>query len=118
LLRGTNNNLADASGLEDSGPINPFVKSIFSGEAIATQTHLRNEDTIVATQQPFKPVRAPSTRRKGTIKHMNTVNEATIEEKEDDGRVQSALDTLFKTLNETQAWFIFCINPNDSRLLN
>jgi hypothetical protein len=62
----------------------PFVKSLFSGKAIATQIHPRNEDTIVATQQPFKPVRASSTRRKGTIKHMNTVNEATIEEKEDE----------------------------------
>ena len=130
LLRGANNNLADASGVEGSGSINPFVKSLFTGKAIATQAHPRNEDTIVAAQQPVKPMRAPSTRRKGTIKRMNTVKEATIEEKEEDeppttggppcvtGEFRSALDTLFETLNETQAWFVFCINPNDSQLPN
>ncbi|KIM88084.1 hypothetical protein PILCRDRAFT_85409 [Piloderma croceum F 1598] len=57
-------------------------------------------------------------------------DEPTIGEKEEDepattggppcitGEFRSALDTLFKTLNETQAWFVFCINPNDSQLLN
>jgi chitin synthase len=84
LLRGANNNLADASGVEGSGSINPFVKSLFSGKAIATQAHPRNEDTIVAAQQPVKPMRAPSTRHKGTIKRMNTLKEPTIEEKEED----------------------------------
>ncbi|KIM80662.1 glycosyltransferase family 2 protein [Piloderma croceum F 1598] len=130
LLRGANNSLGDTSGVEGSGSINPFVKSLFSGKAIATQAHPRNEDTIVAAQQPVKPMRAPSTRRKGTIKRMNTVKEATIEEKEEDeppttggppcvtGEFRSALDTLFETLNETQAWFVFCINPNDSQLPN
>ncbi|KIM78732.1 glycosyltransferase family 2 protein [Piloderma croceum F 1598] len=130
LLRGANNNLADTSGVEGSGSINPFVKSLFSGKAIATQAHPRNEDTIVAAQQPVKPMCAPSTRHKGTIKRMNTVKEATIEEKEEDeppttggppcvtGEFRSALDTLFETLNETQTWFVFCINLNNSQLPN
>ncbi|KIK21711.1 hypothetical protein PISMIDRAFT_65148, partial [Pisolithus microcarpus 441] len=30
----------------------------------------------------------------------------------------AALDTLFDTLGDTQNWFIFCINLNDSQLLN
>jgi chitin synthase len=29
-----------------------------------------------------------------------------------------ALDTLFETLDETQPWYVFCVNPNDSQLPN
>ena len=61
---------------------------------------------------------------------MNTLKEPTIEEKEGEasvttdgppcvtGEFRLALDTLFETLNETQAWFVFCINPNDSQFPN
>ena len=34
------------------------------------------------------------------------------------GEFRAALDTLFETLDETQLWYIFCINPSDSQLLN
>ncbi|TFK68108.1 glycosyltransferase family 2 protein [Pluteus cervinus] len=145
LLRGTND------GLEGSGGSNnPFVKGLFSGKAIATQAHPRNEDTIVAAQQPVKPMRAPSTRRKGTIRRMGTLRGGAgdmgdIDEREDEdnpnatsgnisaaggnagassgtpcvgGEFRAALDTLFETLDETQAWFVFCVNPNDSQLPN
>lgn len=133
LLRGA------ADGLEGSGSINPFVKGLFSAKAIATQAHPRNEDTIVSAQQAVKPMRAPSTRRKNTIRRMATVKETgdDIEEKdrEDEdvgntsnvtgsgtpcvaGEFRAALDTLFETLDETQAWYVFCINPNDSQLPN
>ncbi|TFK68107.1 hypothetical protein BDN72DRAFT_879221 [Pluteus cervinus] len=30
----------------------------------------------------------------------------------------SSLSTLFTTLSETQPWFVYCINPNDSQLPN
>jgi chitin synthase len=127
LLRGA------ADGSEGSGSINPFVKGLFSAKAIATQAHPRNEDTIVAAQQPVKPMRAPSTRRKGTVKRMNTVREGEVEEKDEDevagatstgatpgvaGEFRAALDTLFETLDETQPWYVICINPNDSQLPN
>lgn len=132
LLRGA------VDGLEGSGSINPFVKGLFSAKAIATQAHPRNEDTIVSAQQAVKPMRAPSTRRKSTIKRMPTVKETTdIEEKERDdedtqgpfgqsshtspcvaGEFKAAMDTLLETIDETQPWYIFCINPNDSQLPN
>ncbi|KZP20345.1 glycosyltransferase family 2 protein [Athelia psychrophila] len=131
LLRGIGSNINDTAGVEGSGSMNPFVKGLFSGKAIATQAHPRNEDTIVSAQQPVKPMRAPSTRRKGTIKRMGTITrkEPVIEEEEDDepaaggvpcvaGEFRSALDTLFETLNETQAWLVFCLNPNDSQMPN
>jgi len=34
------------------------------------------------------------------------------------GKFQSALDTLFETLGETQTWYIFCMNLNDLQLPN
>ena len=134
LLRGTND------PHDGSGSINPFVKGLFSTRAIATQAHPRNEDTIVAAQQAVKPMRAPSTRRKNTIKRRHTIKEADIEEQDEDdenafatntgpsapagshpcvsGEFKAALDTLFETIDETQAWYVFCINPNDSQLPN
>ncbi|KAI6155803.1 hypothetical protein BKA82DRAFT_3958603, partial [Pisolithus tinctorius] len=30
----------------------------------------------------------------------------------------AALDMLFDTSGDTHNWFVFCINPNDSQLLN
>ncbi|KAF4602951.1 hypothetical protein EYR38_003355 [Pleurotus pulmonarius] len=124
LLRGT------TDGADGSGSNNPFIKGLFSAKAIATQAHPRNEETIVAAQQPVKPMRAPSTRRKGTIKRMPTVKEGMDDEHDDDaapasggipciaGEFRAALDTLFETFDESQAWYVFCINPNDSQLPN
>jgi myosin heavy subunit len=31
---------------------------------------------------------------------------------------RAALDTLFRMSSDTQPWFVFCVNPNDSQLLN
>ncbi|KAF8064853.1 glycosyltransferase family 2 protein [Lyophyllum atratum] len=125
LLRGLD-------GQEATGSMNPFVKGLFSAKAIATQAHPRNEDTIVAAQQVVKPMRAPSTRRKNTMKRMPTLRESgDAEDKEEEepasgaggspcvaGEFKAALDTLFETLDEAQAWYVFCINPNDSQLPN
>jgi chitin synthase len=129
LLRG--NGQGEPTGAEGTGSINPFVRGLFSGKAIATQMHPRNDETIVSASQPVKPMRAPSTRRKNTVKRQPTLGG--IEEKERDepedgpsassggqpciaGEFRSALDTLFDTLEETQAWLVFCINPNDTQL--
>ena len=133
LLRGSS--LGAADGAEGTGSINPFVKGLFSAKAIATQAHPKNEDTIVSAQQPVKPMRAPSTRRKGTIKRMPMLREDGAAEEQDReeedaagpssgltpcvaGEFRAALDTLFETLSDTQCWFIFCVNPNDSQLPN
>ncbi|KAK0460456.1 glycosyltransferase family 2 protein [Desarmillaria tabescens] len=129
LLRGA------ADAMERSGSINPFVKGLFSTKAIATQAHPRNEDTIVSAQQVVKPMRAPSTRRKSAVRRMPTVRESladveeTVRDEEEAlvpssgnpciaGEFKSALDTLFDTLDDTQPWYVFCINPNDSQLPN
>jgi hypothetical protein len=49
------------AGGEGSGSINPFVRGLFSGKEIATQMHPRNEEAIVAAQQPVELMRNPST---------------------------------------------------------
>jgi len=101
------------------------------GKAIAMQVHPKDEDTIVVAQQPVKPMRAPSTRHKGTARRMPTLREngAGEQDWDDDdltatgtpcvtGEFRSALNTLFNTLGETQNWYVFCINLNDSQLPN
>jgi chitin synthase len=133
LLRGVGQELGD-----DSGSINPFVKGLFSTKAIATQVHPRDEETIVSAQQPVKPMRTPSTRRKGTVRGrrqastgLGDIDEKGAADEDDDvpassdggvpcvaGEFRNALNTLFETLEEAQAWFVFCINPNDSQLPN
>ncbi|EJU01525.1 glycosyltransferase family 2 protein [Dacryopinax primogenitus] len=135
LLRGATLN-ADESpplhmgGSEVTGSINPFVRSLFSAKAIATQAHPYNEDTIVAAQQPVMPMRAPSTRRKQSVRRARASQQVNsppaVQEDEEPpreikcvaGEFRTALDVLFETLDETQAWFVFCINPNDSQLPN
>ncbi|KAJ7647442.1 glycosyltransferase family 2 protein [Roridomyces roridus] len=129
LLRGDNDR---ESG---TGSVNPFVKGLYMGRAISTTAHPRNEDTIVAAQQPVKPMRAPSTRRKNAPKRSTPLSPVGAIPEDDDavvddsalgvsgtaaiaGEFRSALDTLFATLDDTQAWHVFCINPNESQLPN
>lgn len=118
----------------DEGSNNPFIKSLFSNKSIATQVHPRNDDTIVAVQQPVRPMRAPSTRRKG--RRLPSVSEENDEQDHDDDQVgggndgglagkelqcvagqhSAALTTLLSTFEQAQPWFIFCLRPNDSQL--
>lgn len=129
--------LREGGGAEGlTGSTNPFIQNLFSKKSIATEAHPRNDDTLVAAHQPVKPMRAPSTRRKQTIKRKAGATAAPAaadipedEAAEDDtpamdgikcvaGEFQSGLDTLFATLDDANAWYVFCINPNDAQLPN
>ncbi|KIK16514.1 hypothetical protein PISMIDRAFT_15777 [Pisolithus microcarpus 441] len=119
LLHGTAVGTGVVDGGEGAGSINPFVQ--------------------VAAQQPVKPMWVPSTGQKNTVHHMphnntttGTAPTITEEECEDEdvavpqntgtpcvtGKFCAPLDTLFDTLGDTQNWFVFCINLNNSQLLN
>ncbi|KAF7292507.1 Glycosyltransferase family 2 protein [Mycena kentingensis (nom. inval.)] len=113
------------------GTVNPFIKNLFSSKTINLQAHPRHEETIVSAQQSVKPMRAPSTRRKGTVRRTAATSPgaADIPEEEEApqdasgtsviaGDFRASLDLVFATLEETQAWHVFCINPNDSQLPN
>lgn len=120
---------------ENEGSNNPFIKSLFSSKSIATQAHPRNDETIVAVQQPVKPMRAPSTRRKKGGK-LSAVTEEGVEDDDGEeavgggnneavaghelhcvaGQHWAAISTLLQTFEQAQPWFIFALRPNDSQL--
>lgn len=131
LLRGSN--AGSQAVTENQGSNNPFIKSLFSNKVIATQAHPRNDDTIVAAQQPVRPMRAPSTRRRKGRKLLSVNEEAGMEKDAgvgggNDGAIAgkelqciagqhwAALNTLLSTFDQAQPWFIFCLRPNDSQL--
>lgn len=131
LLRGT---VTGPSNVPDHlGSNNPFIRNLFSSKSIATQAHPRNDETIVAAQQPVRPMRAPSTRRKRAPKQLSAVNEENDGEDNEvgggneerpagshlycvAGQHSQALSTLFSTFDQAQPWFVFCLRPNDSQL--
>ncbi|KAL1408451.1 Chitin synthase, class 5 [Vanrija albida] len=131
LLRGTATGAA-TSVPDHQGSNNPFIRSLFSNKSIATQAHPRNDETIVAAQQPVRPMRAPSTRRKRGPRLSAVSEEAEEEDNEvgggnDEGNAGThlscvagqhwnSLSTLFATFDQIQPWFVFCLRPNDSQL--
>ena len=127
LLRGTTT--GSHVVMENQGSDSPFIKSLFSNKSIATLVHPRNDETIVAAQQPVRPMRAPSTRRKKG--HLTSVTEGEEDEEVGGGNNEgvagkelqcvagqhsAALSTLLSTFEQAQPWFIFCMRPNDSQL--
>jgi chitin synthase len=92
------------------------------------QMHPRHEDTIVAAAACQTPCRfLPLGGRTHWQSTLGVVEEKVCDD--DDaalmtsspciiGEFWSALDMIFETLKETQTWYVFCVNPNDSQLLN
>ena len=99
LLCRSNSGATDTAGAEGSGSINPFVKGLFSAKAIVTQAHPQNEDTIVAAQERVKPMRAPSTRKKGTIKQMMTLREGGDEKEDEESPVSGSIPCVVGNLS-------------------
>ncbi|KAJ1582361.1 hypothetical protein NDA11_001517 [Ustilago hordei] len=143
LLRGNQPESSAKLGADPnatSGSTIPFIRGIFNTKVLKTQSHPKNEQTIVAAQQSVKPMRAPSTRRpnrSATLKRSNTIkkgNNDDDDDSEDDladnsitkknavrcvaGEFRGALDLLLETLEETKTWFTLCIRPNDNQLPN
>lgn len=133
------------TGATGTGSSNPFIQGLFTGKSIVSEAHPQDDETIVAAQQPVKPLRAPSVRRKGSMpKRLASVGEEATEygDTEDAGTTEaggggggnhdepsrgiryvlgefrSSLDMLFQALDDTQPWYIFCLNPNDAHLPN
>ena len=133
LLRGSS--IGPTSSQETTGSGNPFIRSLFSNKSIAMQAHPRNDETIVAVQQPVRPMRAPSTRRKGRGR-LSSVKEEDQDKGEGEDQVgggneggaagqelhcmvgqhSAALASLLLPLEQAQPWYIFCLRPNDSQL--
>ena len=119
-----------------NGSDNPFIKSLFSSNAINTQFHPKSEDTLVSAQQSVMPMRKPSMRRTGpSIKRGGgESNLADMPEDPNDDKqlhqtaqgdttcvateFRNAADVLFETLEDCYPWYIFCLSPNDAQLPN
>ncbi|KAF7324023.1 Glycosyltransferase family 2 protein [Mycena kentingensis (nom. inval.)] len=110
------------------GTVNPFIRNLFSPKTI---THKSTRGT---RRRSRRRCRASSRcvprrrRRKGTVRRTAATSPgaADIPEEEEApqnrrhvgrrGRFPRVADLVFATLEETQAWHVFCINPNDSQL--
>ncbi|ORX90887.1 hypothetical protein K493DRAFT_409623 [Basidiobolus meristosporus CBS 931.73] len=89
---------------------NTFISDLFSSSAVATESHPRSKETIVAARQSTKPTRQSSRRHpkkpdgKKESKAPGVLNQ-----------LNSTLNDLFDTMSETLIWNIFHINSNISR---
>ncbi|KAI9233630.1 MAG: chitin synthase-domain-containing protein [Podila humilis] len=102
--------------------MNPFVQGLFTDKALTTESHPRNNNTIVAAQQSIKPKRAPSMRRpkkaesdektgeKGETAAGKVVSMA--------AQIQSATQELCDSLEETTPWFVVCLKSNETNMSN
>ncbi|KAG0150342.1 hypothetical protein CROQUDRAFT_88135 [Cronartium quercuum f. sp. fusiforme G11] len=112
-----------------SGSTNSFIRQLFSSASLTTTSHPKNESTIVAAQQPQRPMRAPSTRRKN--RHDVSAEKAPVEDdltgeagKKDMAtksvvtEFDGSLVVLFETLTETKTWFVWCLKTNETQLSN
>ncbi|KAG0166565.1 hypothetical protein DFQ28_006404 [Apophysomyces sp. BC1034] len=105
---------------------NSFIVDLFTDKNIHTESHPKMTDAIMNAQQVSKPSRAPSMRRsKSTKRNRNAAVEETEtkDEKKDQeerkvsmvmSELQSSLDDLIATLDETTPWFVVCLRPSDS----
>ncbi|KAL0064502.1 hypothetical protein AAF712_008560 [Marasmius tenuissimus] len=134
LLRGGASTVGVGSSGEASGSINPFVKDVISGKAIAMgpPSERRNHRWCSAERETYASSFDDeegkySSDAYGSRESADTmVSEESPFEKDDEvatkpggcvaGEFRAALDALFETLDEAQARHVFCVNPNDSQL--
>ncbi|KAG2185213.1 hypothetical protein INT44_002003 [Umbelopsis vinacea] len=131
----------DFVNLLRSSSTNNFVSSLFQSAVIATESHPKDDRTIVKAQLPTKPVRAPSMKR---VKRRPTLNpelassaipedqELDVEEVQRQKAIKEAeeayqnmevttvmdqlymtLRDLFMTMSETRLYNVIHLRPND-----
>ncbi|KAL1916705.1 uncharacterized protein VTP21DRAFT_5409 [Calcarisporiella thermophila] len=103
---------------------NTFVGALFSGKVLSTESHPKDDRTIVKAQLSSKPMRAPSMKRpkrKPTVDRPSEVaaDEITAEAKPGEfssvvQQLYSTLTELFTTLGSTRLWNVYHIRPNDA----
>ena len=118
-----------------------FVGQLIGQEAVQTVVHPQEKNTIMQAQVSSKPLRKPSVmRRKGQKPRARDVKQASesVEDVSTTGDIESrgrrsrdidqgaasqfltALDNVTKSLTSpnTNAYFVFCLKPNDRRIAN
>ncbi|KAG9321646.1 hypothetical protein KVV02_005444 [Mortierella alpina] len=109
--------------------MNTFVQGLFTDKALTTESHPRNNKSIIAAQQSIKPKRAPSMRRPkadqvgaptrakseiATNKSGPTAGKVVSMS----AQIQSALQELCDSLEETTPWFLVCLKSNETGMPN
>ncbi|GAA5817346.1 hypothetical protein MFLAVUS_010890 [Mucor flavus] len=115
---------------------NSFLSGLFQGTAMATESHPKDDRTIVKAQLSRKPTRAPSMRRKGTKRRPNNPAESSIpQDTKDDLEIKKAeeayenmeqmtvVDQLYLTLRDitlsmtnSKIYNVIHIRPNDGQV--
>ncbi|KAF9907139.1 hypothetical protein EC991_011279 [Linnemannia zychae] len=111
-----------------SPSMNPFVQGLFTDKALTTESHPRNNNTIVAAQQSIKPKRAPSMRRPKKVEDDTNKEKSEITSVKDTptagkvvsmaAQIRSATQELCDSLEETTPWFLVCLKSNESNMPN
>ncbi|KAJ3298077.1 hypothetical protein HK104_011190 [Borealophlyctis nickersoniae] len=97
IFRGNGNDIPSSA--------NAFLRDLFSEKVIATVRHARDHGVVTAAQQPQKPVRHPSLKRRSGKKEENIPTVAF--------NFRSAINEMVDTLEETIPWVVMCIKPNN-----
>lgn len=121
-----------------------FVARLFGQEALQTVVHPNERTTVMQATVSSKPMRQPSVmsrrnrprpgnlRRRGTSTRRDDVSEKGDEESSEprrslrhseqgaSGQFLSALENVTKSITApgTNAYFVFCLKPNDRRIAN
>ncbi|CAO3572882.1 unnamed protein product [Mortierella alpina] len=109
--------------------MNTFVQGLFTDKALTTESHPRNNKSIVAAQQSIKPKRAPSMRRPKADQvgaPARTKSEITTNKSGPtagkvvsmSAQIQSAMQELCDSLEETTPWFLVCLKSNETGMPN
>ncbi|KAI8338258.1 chitin synthase [Chlamydoabsidia padenii] len=108
---------------------NSFVSCLFSSMALATESHPKDDRTIVKAQLSSKPTRAPSMRRKrleqqrhNHAEESQSMTPTAVDTQGDDDNVKvstvldqlsTTLSDLFVTMASTHIYNIIHLRPND-----
>lgn len=96
---------------DKGGPTNGLVFKLFSQKSITTEKHPNKSTHIVSGQQPAKPHRSPSVKRKSdnpTTSQTHYNNKA--------GQLKEAVDDILDMLHYTKTWYVMCLRSNDMLL--
>lgn len=121
-----------------------FVSQLFGQEALNTVVHPQEKTTIMQAQVSSKPMRKPSVMRKGRTPKLSmrfgdeknensdelsdtgtqvTSNATKAAKETKEGAASQFLTSLLNVrksiaANNTNAYFVFCLKPNDRRIAN
>ncbi|KAJ3039984.1 hypothetical protein HDV00_011539 [Rhizophlyctis rosea] len=98
IFRGNGNDIPSSA--------NGFLRDLFSEKVIATESSARDRGILTAAQQPQKPTRQPSLKRRGTKSEDPPAPTVAM-------NFRSAIEEMVETLAETIPWFVLCVKPNE-----